>query len=325
MTKPRKLAVTPGDPAGIGLDLVVDLALSSMVDKVVIIADRAQLEKRAEELGRALVLPTYNPGNADSGIEILHITCPFAVQAGQGDQRHTTYLLNTLDRAIDGCLRGEFDALVTGPVNKAMMSSSGIQFMGHTEYLAQKTGSDCPVMVLVSKMMKVALVTTHVPLNQVAAHITTEKIISVVRVLHHDCIRRFAIESPRIGVCGLNPHAGEGGKLGNEEVQAIHPAIQQLATENIAVSGPYPADTLFARHRLVQFDVVLTMYHDQGLPVIKHGAFGEIVNVTLGLPIIRTSVDHGTAYDIAGCGTADAGSLLQAVTLASAMSSRTPS
>lgn len=322
MDSPKILALTPGDPAGIGPDLAITLAGLPVTDKVVIVADRSVLAKRAKVLGRKFSVQEYQPGNPAGSLEILHVECNSPVTAGQGSHQHADYVINTLNRAVDGCLSGEFNALVTGPINKEIMSRAGLDFMGHTEYLAHRTQSTCPVMLLTSKNLKVALVTTHIPLHSVSAHITRERILAIVRVLQRDLVERFGVKSPRIGVCGLNPHAGEGGKLGIEEVLEINPAIELLQQEGVDVSGPHPADTIFANHRLSQFDVILSMYHDQGLPVIKHGAFGEIVNVTLGLPIIRTSVDHGTAYDIAGSGDADAGSLLHAITLASQLASR---
>ena len=322
MKTPKVLAFTPGDPAGIGPDLAVMLADFDTADKIVIIADREVLAARAKLLGQNLSLRDYQPDVLNAGLEILHTECTFSVTPGCGDPHHTRYVIDALDRAIDGCLSNEFDALVTGPINKEAIIRSGFDFMGHTEYLALRTGADCPVMLLTSENMKVALVTTHLPLNQVAAQVTCPKVVEIGRVLHRDLVNRFGIQSPRIGVCGLNPHAGEGGKLGNEELTQINPAIEILSQEGINVSGPHPADTLFASHRLAQLDAVLAMYHDQGLPVIKHSSFGKIVNVTLGLPIVRTSVDHGTAYDIAGRGVADSGSLHHALTLANQLSAR---
>ncbi len=319
---PKILALTPGDPAGIGPDLAIGLANLSTADKIVIIADRNLLAERARKLKCDVLLPEYCCDRSNAVIEVLHTSCDIPVKAGKGDPRHSNYVISTLNRAVDGCMTGEFDALVTGPVNKEMMNRSGLDFMGHTEYLAHKTGSDCPVMMLMNERMKVVLITTHIPLNEVAAQIDCNRIVSVVRVVHRDLAAQFGLESPRIGVCGLNPHAGEGGKLGKEEILEISPAIEILSKEGVNVSGPYPADTIFSSQRLSQFDVVVAMYHDQGLPVIKHASFGEIVNVTLGLPIVRTSVDHGTAYDIAGQGVADSGSLLQALRLAGQLAAR---
>lgn len=322
MTKIRTLALTPGDPAGIGPDLVVMLADSCTADRIVVIADHGVMIERAKLLGKDVSFNDYLPEKRAPGVEIIHVDCQFPVAAGEGDHRHSNYLINTLNRAVEGCLSQEFDALVTGPINKEMMMQGGFDFMGHTEYLAKKSGAKLPVMLLMNKSLKVALVTTHVPLSEVPRYISLKRIVAIVRVLHKDLSERFGLESPHIGICGLNPHAGEGGELGKEEITDIIPAIDLLRKEGIDASGPYPADTIFTPHQLKKFDVVLAMYHDQGLPVIKHSAFGEIVNVTLGLPIIRTSVDHGTAYDIAGRGVADAGSLQAALNLASQLSAR---
>lgn len=323
MTKTRTLALTPGDPAGIGPDLVVMLANSLTVDRIVVVADHSVLTERAKLLGKETSFSDYLPEKRTPGVQINHIDCQFPVTPGEGDHRHSNYLMSTLNRAVEGCLSGEFDALVTGPINKEMMMRGGFDFMGHTEYLAKISGAKLPVMLLMNQSLKVALVTTHVPLSEVPRHINRDRVAAIVRVLHKDLVERFGLDSPRIGLCGLNPHAGEGGELGKEEINDIIPAIDSLREEGIDASGPYPADTIFAPHQLSKFDVVLAMYHDQGLPVIKHSAFGEIVNVTLGLPIIRTSVDHGTAYDIAGRGVADAGSLRAALALASQLSART--
>ncbi len=322
MSKPKTLALTPGDPAGIGLDLAITLDDFHIADKVVIISDRNVLTERARILGRNPSFRDYQPDQPAACVEVLHVECDVPVTVGEGSSQHASYVIDTLDRAVDGCLAGEFDALVTGPVNKEMISRAGFEFMGHTEYLARKTNSPYPVMLLTSEHLKVALVTTHLPLRDVSTHITSERIVAVARVLHRDLVERFGLPSPRIGICGLNPHAGEGGKLGTEEILEIKPAIEILFQEGINVSGPHPADTIFADSRPSKFDVILSMYHDQGLPVIKYGAFGEIVNVTLGLPIIRTSVDHGTAYDISGSGVADSGSLMHAIKLASQLSAR---
>ncbi len=322
MTITRTLALTPGDPAGIGPDLVVMLANSPTADRIVVIADHSVLAERAKLLGRDASFSNYLPEECIPGVEIIHVDCQFPVTPGEGDHRHSDYLINTLNRAVEGCLSGEFDALVTGPVNKQKMMQGGFDFLGHTEYLAKLSGAKLPVMLLMNESLKVALVTTHVPLSEVPRYISCERIVAIVQVLHKDLAERFGLDSPRIGICGLNPHAGEGGELGKEEITDIIPAIDSLREEGINASGPYPADTIFTSHQLSKFDVVLAMYHDQGLPVIKHSAFGEIVNVTLGLPIIRTSVDHGTAYDIAGRGVADVGSLRAALELASQLSAR---
>lgn len=322
MNQSCTLALTPGDPAGIGLDLTLLLARQCPVHRIVVVADRNLLEERAADLNCDVTIRDYTREHKSSGeIECLHIDCGGSVRPGQADPDHADYILKTLDVAVNGCLSGEFDAMVTGPVNKASIILSGTPFTGHTEYLAEKTGADCPVMLLSDGDLRVALATTHLPLSKVPDAITRQRIRNVTRVLHRDLVDRFGLPSPRIGVCGLNPHAGEDGQLGSEETTEIIPAIEDLRAEGIRVSGPIPADTVFTKKRLLGFDAVLSMYHDQGLPVIKHAAFGEVVNVTLGLPIIRTSVDHGTAYDIAGTGQADVSSLSSAVSMAARLSS----
>ena len=317
MGKRPVLAVTPGDPAGIGPDLVVELASHRCTGRIVVIADRTILVERSRELGIKFDYHEFDcESSVAEGVEVLHVECGFPVQAGTADPRHAQYVLHTLDTAINGCLGNTFDALVTGPVNKETIIRSGIPFTGHTEYLAARTTTDCPVMLLAGGNLRVALVTTHLPLAQVPEAITQEKVIAIARVLHDDLSRRFRIESPRIGVCGVNPHAGEGGTLGHEEQTVLAPAIDRLQSEGVDISGPYPADTIFTKSQLTRFDAVLTMYHDQGLPVVKHAGFGQVVNITLGLPIIRTSVDHGTAYELAGTGKAQVGSLLSAISMA---------
>ena len=322
MNQTSVLAFTPGDPAGIGPDLTLQLASRRQQHRIVVIADRMLLEERAKHLGVDVAFRDYDRGHQPVGeIECLHIDCGVTVHPGQADTGYAAYILETLDIAIDGCLSGEFDAMVTGPVNKETIIRSGIAFTGHTEYLAEKTGSSCPVMLLSDGNLRVALATTHLPLSKVPDSITRRRISDVAKVLHHDLVNRFRIDSPRIGVCGLNPHAGEGGNLGMEEINEIIPAIKELQAKDMVISGPYPADTVFTGKMLSRFDAILSMYHDQGLPVIKHTGFGEVVNITLGLPIIRTSVDHGTAYDVAGSGQADASSLLSALAMAAELSS----
>ena len=315
------LALTPGDPAGIGPDLAVLLSKRSTTDRIVVIADRNMLEERSKKLQCEISFCSYDSESQPTDkIEVLHFDCDSPVVPGKGDPSNARYVLKTLDRAVQGCLSGEFDAMVTGPVNKETIARSGIPFVGHTEYLAELTGSKCPVMLLTDGELRVALVTTHIPLNQVAEAITRERVTAVATVLHNDLRSRLDIASPRIGVCGLNPHAGEGGVLGDEEIEKIIPAIEMLQKEGINAVGPLPADTIFVQNQLEKFDVILAMYHDQGLPVVKYAGFGEVVNVTLGLPIVRTSVDHGTAYDIAGTGCADINSLLSAVEMARELS-----
>ena len=315
------LALTPGDPAGIGPDLTVLLSIRSTTDRIVVIADRNMLEERSKKLQCETSFCSYDSESQPADkMEVLHFDCDSPVVPGKGDPSNARYVLNTLDRAVQGCLSREFDAMVTGPVNKEIIARSGIPFVGHTEYLAELTGSKCPVMLLTDGELRVALVTTHIPLNQVAEAITREKVTAVATVLHNDLRIRLDIASPRIGVCGLNPHAGEGGVLGDEEIEKIIPAIEMLQKEGINAVGPLPADTIFVQNQLEKFDVILAMYHDQGLPVVKYAGFGDVVNVTLGLPIVRTSVDHGTAYGIAGTGSAEINSLLSAVEMARELS-----
>ena len=315
------LALTPGDPAGIGPDLTVLLSKRSTTDRIVVIADRSMLEERSKKLQCETSFCSYDSESQPADkMEVLHFDCDSPVVPGKGDPSNARYVLNTLDRAVQGCLSQEFDAMVTGPVNKEIIARSGIPFVGHTEYLAELTGSICPVMLLTDGELRVALVTTHIPLNQVAEAITRERVTAVATVLHNDLRNRLDIASPRIGVCGLNPHAGEGGVLGDEEIEKIIPAIEMLQKEGINAVGPLPADTIFVQNQLEKFDVILAMYHDQGLPVVKYVGFGEVVNVTLGLPIVRTSVDHGTAYGIAGTGSAEINSLLSAVEMARELS-----
>jgi 4-hydroxythreonine-4-phosphate dehydrogenase len=235
---------------------------------------------------------------------------------GRLDTANGRYVLNLIDRATDGASAGEFDAIVTAPVHKGVINDSGVPFTGHTEYLAERTNTSLPVMMLASNAMRVALATTHLPLKDVSAAITIDSLCKIVTIMHHDLTQWWGIHSPRIAVCGLNPHAGESGHLGDEEIRVIGPAIQRLKAQGLQVSGPLPADTAFVPSILANYDAVLAMYHDQGLPVIKHAGFDTAVNITLGLPILRTSVDHGTALDLAGTGRADPSSLASAIALA---------
>jgi 4-hydroxythreonine-4-phosphate dehydrogenase len=249
-------------------------------------------------------------------MRVLHVPVAASVRCGQLDPANAGYVLRLLDAAIDGCVRSDFDAMVTAPVQKSVINDAGIAFTGHTEYLAERTGAPLPVMMLTSGSLRVALATTHLPLSAVSSAITRPLLEQVLRILDHDLRARFGITAPRILVCGLNPHAGESGHLGREEIEVISPVIEQLRQHGMQLIGPQPADTAFTPHMLQQADAVLAMYHDQGLPVIKHVGFSDAVNVTLGLPIVRTSVDHGTALNLAGTGKADAGSLISALELA---------
>ncbi|MBL3598900.1 MAG: 4-hydroxythreonine-4-phosphate dehydrogenase PdxA [gamma proteobacterium endosymbiont of Lamellibrachia anaximandri] len=311
--------MTPGEPAGIGPDLCVMLAQGTLAAPVVAIADPALLERRAEQLGLPLKLIPFDAAKAEPGsLRILPVPLSAEAQCGRLNPTNAGYVLDTLRQATEGCLNGNFDALVTGPVHKGIINDAGHAFTGHTEFLAELTQAH-PVMMLVTKGLRVALVTTHLPLSEVSRQITPQRLERVIRILHSDLRRHFGLTDPRILVCGLNPHAGEGGHLGREEIEIIEPTLERLRQGGINLAGPLPADTLFTPKHLQQADAVLAMYHDQGLPVLKHLGFGRAVNVTLGLPIIRTSVDHGTALDLAGSGQAGIGSLLAAVAMAGEM------
>ncbi len=316
------IALTPGEPAGIGPDLVVQLAATGALEGVVVIADPALLAQRAEQLDIELDIATFRPGAVlnPGALAVLPVELAAPVTPGKLDKRNAQYVLATIEQAVKGCLDGSFDALVTGPVHKGVINDAGIAFTGHTEYLAELCGKGHPVMMLVADDLRVALVTTHLPLRDVADAITVERLITVLSVLHHDLQTRFRIDDPRILVCGLNPHAGEGGHLGREEVETIEPVIDSLRQqEGMLLRGPLPADTAFTPRLLERADAVLAMYHDQGLPVLKYAGFGRAVNVTLGLPIVRTSVDHGTALELAGSGKAETGSFLAAIETARTM------
>jgi 4-hydroxythreonine-4-phosphate dehydrogenase len=306
------LALTAGEPAGIGPDLCVLLAQAAPALPLVILANRALLESRARLLGLPLDLPDYDATSA-IGLSLLSLPMDGHVDPGQPDPANAPYVLASLRRATEGCLGGAFAGLVTGPVHKGVINDAGIPFTGHTEYLAELTGTHRVVMMLAGGGMRVALATTHLPLKDVAAAITRDSLTETLQILHAGLIRDFGIGRPRILVAGLNPHAGEGGHLGREEVEVIEPVLDLLRQAGMDLAGPLPADTLFQRRLLDKADAVLAMYHDQGLPVLKHASFGEGVNITLGLPIVRTSVDHGTALDLAGTGNIDAGSLEVAI------------
>ncbi len=311
------IVITTGEPAGIGPQIAVTAAVASPV-RTVLLGDRELLRSTASVCRIAWPLP--------SQAAIEHVEAEAPVTAGQLDVRNARYVLRLLDRAIDGCLSGEFAAMVTAPVQKSVINDAGVAFTGHTEYLAERTRTPQLVMLLVGgppgALLRVALATTHLPLAQVPRSITAESLAATLDVLNDDLRRRFGIERPRIGVAGLNPPAGEGGHLGREEIDVIAPAIAAARARGIDASGPLPADTLFVPAQLVRFDAVLAMYHDQGLPVLKHASFGHGVNVTLGLPFVRTSVDHGTALDLAGKGSADAGSMAAALELAAQLVAR---
>ena len=311
----RPVVLTTGEPAGCGPELCLRLA-ALCPEPLVLLGDRDLLAERA---GCAGVAPRLEPYRADVTATypaLLHLPLRVPCQAGRPDPANGPYVLAQLDRAIDGCLSGEFAAMVTAPVQKSAIHVPGLHFSGHTEYLAERTGSGHVVMMLVGGGMRVALATTHLALRHVADAITRESLERTLRVLHQDLRRRFGIDDPAIVVAGLNPHAGEDGRFGREELEVIGPVLQALRAEGMRLAGPLPADTLFQARHLDAADAVLAMYHDQGLPVLKHASFGSGVNVTLGLPLVRTSVDHGTALDLAGTGRADEGSLRAALDLA---------
>jgi len=301
----KRIALTAGEPAGIGPDLCAMLAQRLPDADITVIADRNLIETRAAQLGLPL-----------NGLKIAHIPLRSAAEPGKLDSSNGGYVLETLRFAATGCLNGVFDAMVTAPVHKGVINDAGIPFTGHTEYLQELTHSPQVVMMLVGGGMRVALTTTHLPLRGIPDAITSELLESVIRILHTDLVHRFGIAHPRILVAGLNPHAGEGGHLGMEEIEVIEPVLHRLRGEGLHLIGPLPADTMFSQKNLPTTDAFLAMYHDQGLAVLKHASFGEGVNVTLGMPIIRTSVDHGTALDLAGTGKADVGSLYAAIELA---------
>ncbi len=314
----HRIALTPGEPAGIGPDLCIQLAQYQQTSELVVIADPHLLSQRAKQLGLAIKLeltdlskPATVP--AKGCLRYLPIELAEPVTTGVLNSLNSNYVLDTLQLALDGCLKGSFDAVVTGPVHKGIINDAGFTFSGHTEFFAEGAGVKEVVMMLATPVLRVALATTHLPLKMVSEVITQPLLTRVIEIIHH------GLSSPRIAVCGLNPHAGEGGYLGCEEIDVISPVIERLSNQGINCTGPWPADTIFVQERLQDYDVVLAMYHDQGLPVLKYQGFGNAVNVTLGLPFIRTSVDHGTAIDIAGSGKATISSLQAAIDMADTM------
>jgi 4-hydroxythreonine-4-phosphate dehydrogenase len=319
--KTKRLVVTTGEPAGIGPELALAAALTDWPAELVFAGDPDLLAARAQSLGLRLTPSAWQPDappapHREGTLPVLAARLAREVVAGHPDPANARYVLALLDAAAEGCLAGRFDAMVTAPVQKATINDAGIPFPGHTEYLAAKAAGTHPVMLLVAGRLRIALATTHLPLAEVPRAITRESLERTALVLDRGLREDFRIAAPRILVCGLNPHAGEGGHLGREEIEVIAPAVAALAAQGLAVTGPVPADTAFTPHSLERADVVLAMYHDQGLPVIKHAGFGNAVNVTLGLPFRRVSVDHGTALDLAGTGRADPGSLFEAIRLA---------
>ncbi|TWI56812.1 4-hydroxythreonine-4-phosphate dehydrogenase [Pseudomonas duriflava] len=315
MSLPRHFALTPGEPAGIGPDLCLLMARVAQPHALIAVASLEMLAARAQQLGLSITfIPTtpeqksLQPAPAGA-LYVWDTPLSAPVKTGCLDAANGPYVLETLTRAAQGCMDGMFAGMITAPVHKGIINEAGIPFSGHTEFLAELTGTAQVVMMLATTGLRVGLVTTHLPLRAVADAVTRERLLQVTRILHKDLQNKFGIAQPRILVCGLNPHAGEGGHLGLEEIEIIEPALDTLRAEGIDLAGPLPADTLFTPKYLDHCDAVLAMYHDQGLPVLKHKGFGAAVNVTLGLPIIRTSVDHGTALDLAGTGRVDIGSL----------------
>ncbi|WP_370555910.1 4-hydroxythreonine-4-phosphate dehydrogenase PdxA [Edwardsiella tarda] len=321
MTPIRRIVITPGEPAGIGPDLIVLLAQHAWPVELVVCADPVLLLARARLLGAPLTLRDYDPrlpaqAQQPGSLTVLPVPLEGDVVPGMLNVANGQYVVATLARACDGCLNGEFSALVTGPVHKGIINDAGVPFTGHTEFFAERSGCARVVMMLASDRLRVALATTHLPLQAVPAAITPQTLSEVVTILDGDLRSKFGIQQPRIYVCGLNPHAGEGGHMGREELDVIIPTLEQLRTRGLDLIGPLPADTLFQPKYLDHADAVLAMYHDQGLPVLKFQGFGHAVNITLGLPFIRTSVDHGTALDLAASGQAQPGSFITALNLA---------
>jgi len=324
----QRIVITPGEPAGIGPELVVQLAQRDWPMELVICADPQLLTDRASTLGLPLTLLPYDanqpaqPQQART-LTVLPVALRAPVVAGQLSVANGGYVVDTLARACDGCLSGEFAALVTGPVHKGVINDAGVPFTGHTEFFEARSGTPKVVMMLATEALRVALATTHLPLRDVADAITPALLRDVITILYRDLQNKFGIAHPHVLVCGLNPHAGEGGHMGSEEIDIIIPLLDELRAEGMNLSGPLPADTLFQPKYLDRADAVLAMYHDQGLPVLKYQGFGRGVNITLGLPFIRTSVDHGTALELAGQGKADVGSFITALNLAIKMITNT--
>ena len=319
MSKTPVIALTPGEPAGVGPDLCLQLTPQAGC-ALVLIADTAMLEQRARQLHRPFTRREWKGrATASEGVFVRPVKTAHPVTPGRLDTANAAYVIETLKVAVAGCQSGEFDALVTGPVHKGNINDAGIPFTGHTEFLAAASGASQPVMMLAAPSLRVALATIHLPLAAVPRAITRERLTAVIEVLHADLKRKFGIADPVVLVCGLNPHAGEGGHLGREEIEIIEPVLKTLAARGMRLRGPVPADTAFIPAQLAGVDAVLAMYHDQGLPVLKHHDFAHAVNVTLGLPFVRTSVDHGTALELAGTGRADVSSLVAAIDMARAL------
>jgi len=320
-----RIIITTGEPAGIGPDITVQIAQENIYADIVVIGDPNLLQGRATALGLPLTLVEFDADieqkHISKSLRIIPLEADSPVIAGQLDQDNADYVLAQLQIACIGCLDKKFDAMVTAPIHKSIINDAGIMFTGHTEFLADLCQQSTPVMMLVNKTLKVALVTTHLPLSKVSTAITKENLTQVLQIVNNDLQTKFSINNPRILVCGLNPHAGEGGHLGNEENDIIIPVINTLKNQGLKLTGPQPADTAFTPEMIDGFDVIVAMYHDQGLPVLKSLGFGEAVNITLGLPIVRTSVDHGTALHLAGTGNASYSSLIEAIQYAIDISS----
>ena len=322
----QRLVITPGEPAGIGPDILVKAAQRECKSQLIAIADPDLLRDRAQQIGVELSLTHWQP---DQPIEphqpnhlwVAPVSTADNVKAGELSTANAPYVIETIRIAAEGCLKGTFDAMVTGPIQKSVINDAGINFSGHTEFLQEIAGVPKVVMMLASTKLRVALVTTHLPLRKVPDEITETNLQQTINILHRDLATRFGIKQPHILIAGLNPHAGESGHLGTEENEIIEPVVEQLRQQGMSLEGPLPADTLFTEKYLARADAVLAMYHDQGLPVLKSLSFGDSVNLTLGLPFVRTSVDHGTALDIAGSGEANEQSLLTAINMASTMAS----
>ncbi len=317
-----RIAITPGEPAGIGPDLCIALAQNPPSNvELVVVADGALLQERAASLGLPLTIQSFDPAQAaaqtvEGNLSVLQVDLVEPSKPGELNPANADYVLQCLRTAVDAIQSDQLDALVTGPVNKAVINEAGHSFSGHTEFLADYCKQPLTVMMLATEGLRVALATTHLPLTEVATAITESSLTQVIDILHHDLQNKFGIENPRILVCGLNPHAGEDGHLGREEIDTINPVLEKMRNQGMDLRGPLPADTLFTPKYLDDADAVLSMFHDQGLPVLKFKGFGHATNITLGLPIIRTSVDHGTAIELAGTGEADSGSLVVSINTA---------
>lgn len=320
-----RLAITLGEPAGIGFEIVAALATTGMPADLIAVGDKDLLLLSAQARGVALGLEAddgqWRRERAPGSLRYIHVPASAPVVPGRLDVRNGPYVVGMLARAADGCLEGEFDALITAPVHKGIVNDAGIAFTGHTEFFAERARCDV-AMLLVAPGLRIALATTHLPLAEVPGAVTATALVRILRIVYNDLRHRFRIENPRIGVLGLNPHAGEGGHLGREEIDVIAPALAALRADGMRLEGPLSADTAFLPSQRARFDAYLAMYHDQGLPVLKALGFGAAVNVTLGLPFVRTSVDHGTALDVAGTGKADPSSLIAAAKLAMELAAR---